>query len=309
MPVRNQHPAQLTQLHMDPAGASPLSAGDLRVRVDGAYSSLFLGGANGNDRFLMDGEILRTGLKARVGLGGGFELSSELAFASTTGGFLDAFLIDFHDFVGSSDQGRSEAPRNHFDVHADNDNTTVFAVEEDDFALLDTPLQLSWSPLPVTEGRPFGFALRAATEIPTGDDERGYGSGQIDWAVGVTGEARAGSVAFTGHVQHTFAGSPGPARRANFEFADVTSLGVGAEIALSDSIALLVQTEWESSTLRGLDLDRADDPQWLLWTGVRAAITRTISCEFALGEDLSPYIAPDFTAWVAFVFDIGSSQP
>ena len=58
LPVRNQHPAQLTVLHMAPADTSVLDAGSMRLRADAAYSSLFLAGSDGGDSFEMDGEYL-----------------------------------------------------------------------------------------------------------------------------------------------------------------------------------------------------------------------------------------------------------
>ena len=78
MPVRNQHPAQLTVLHMDPADTAPRPAGAVGLRADAAYTSLFLGGARNGNLFEMDGEILRTAVRAEVGLGAGWELSVEL---------------------------------------------------------------------------------------------------------------------------------------------------------------------------------------------------------------------------------------
>ena len=43
----------------------------------------------------------------RQGLGDGLEFGFELPFAHTSGGFLDRFLIDYHDALGLPDQGLS----------------------------------------------------------------------------------------------------------------------------------------------------------------------------------------------------------
>ena len=113
LPVRNQHPAQLMVLHLDPISTQALQPGQVQVRADSTYSSMFLGGAGSGNTFQMDGEILRTGIKTGVGLGHGLQLRAELPFAHTTSGVLDAFLIRFHQFrrrAGPGPQRRRARP-------------------------------------------------------------------------------------------------------------------------------------------------------------------------------------------------------
>ena len=77
LPVRNQHPAQLTVLHLPPATTRVQPAGELQVRTDAAYSSLWLLGqsATTNGTWRMDGEILRVATSLRAGLGSGLDSS------------------------------------------------------------------------------------------------------------------------------------------------------------------------------------------------------------------------------------------
>lgn len=310
MKVRNQHPAQLAVLHMDPRSAAAVPAGGVRLDVTQAYTSLFLAGSDpaSGSSIRMDGEVWRSAAAARVGLGHGFDLGVELPFVHAGGGFLDAFVIDWHDAFGFPDQGRDRAPRNDFEVRAASGAGTVYELERADFALADVPIELGWTPLAAGEDSPFGFGLRAAVELPTGDADRGLGSGGVDVAVGAFGEWRGDTVAWTAHAQHTFAASPDRAEAAGAAFRDVTSLGLGVEVALADRFWLLASTEWETATLRALPFDRAADPQWLLWTGLRYGLADGARVEIGLGEDLSPYVAPDFTAWLAFSFDFGSAR-
>ena len=105
-------------------------------------------------------------------------------------------------------------------------------------------------------------------------------------------------------VNHSFAGTPGPARRGGLEFADVTSGGVSGEVALTDWLQGLVQVEAETSTLRRLGFDRVSDAQVLLWTGLRAQLADNVAAELALGEDLTGFIAPDFTAFLGLAITL-----
>lgn len=302
MPVRNQHPAQLTVLHLPPAAAAMLPAGDVQVRLDSAYSSLFLLGSEGNRSWLMDGEYLRVGTGIRVGLGAGVELATEIPVAHTSGGFLDGFVIDYHDLFGLPDQGRDSYPKDEYRVEAVRGNTTVWEVERDGFELLDVPLYASVALLPTGTER-LGVAARGGIELPTGDDERGYGNGEVDASLGIVLDYRLDAMALYGHVQHTFAGTPDRTQRSGLEFADVTSLGGAAELPLASDLHAFLQVEWERSTLRNFGLPVTDRDQLLFWVGCRWQTTAALGVEVGFGEDLQGLASPDFTAWLGMVWN------
>lgn len=308
LPVRNQHPAQLTVMHMPPAATAMLPAGAVQARLDAAYSSLFLSGQDGNRSWHMDGEYLRAATSLRLGLGGGCELAAEVPIAHTSGGFLDAFLIDYHETFGLPDQGRDTAPKNEFEIAARQSGQTVWSVDADGAELLDVPLYATVQLLAPALDR-LGLAVRGGVEFPTGDDERGYGSGEIEPGCGALLEYRTGSVAFYGHAQYTWAGTPAPAQRAGLPFADVVSLGAGAELPLTAELHALVQVEWENSTLRHFGLRTTDRDQILLWVGGRWFPIRQLGFEVGLGEDLQGLASPDFTAWFGMVWNPGAGRP
>ncbi|HEX6811632.1 MAG TPA: DUF3187 family protein [Planctomycetota bacterium] len=298
LPVRNQHPAQLTVLHMPPAQATTLPAGTLSGRIDFAYTSLFLEGAdeNGNG-WEMDGEYLRVGTKLRLGLGRNLELATEVPIAHTTGGFLDSAVVDYHDVLGMPGQSRKIAPRNAYSISASKDGVEAWSVDRDDIELMDIPLHLTWQLLPAGEHQ-LGVALRGGVEFPTGSDERGYGNGELDTGLGILLDYRTSAIGLYGHAQHTFAGTPDQARAAGVGFADVTSLGLAAELPLSETLHAFAQIEWETSTLREIDLDLVARDQLLLWLGGRLRVAEHWGIELGLGEDLQGLVSPDFTLWL-----------
>jgi hypothetical protein len=302
MPVRNQHPAQLTVLHLPPAPAAVLPAGEVAARVDAAYSSLWLSGqGTGGRSWRMDGEYLRLGLGTRIGLGAALELGVELPLAHSSGGFLDGFVIDYHDTLGLPDQNRTTSERNDFDIEARQNGSTVWAVEPAALELLDVPLSLTWQVADPARG--LGLALRGGLELPTGADRRGYGNGELDVSLGALLEHHALGLGFFGHLQHTWAGTPAQSRDRGFHFADVTSAGITIEAPLDDGVAALLQVEWETSTLRELGLQVTDRDQWLLWGGLRVAVGRGWQLELGFGEDLQGLASPDFTAWLAMAWN------
>ncbi|MFN3240452.1 MAG: DUF3187 family protein [Planctomycetota bacterium] len=304
LPVRNQHPAQLMVLHLDPAGAAVLPAGQTSWRADLAYTSLFLNGSNPQGAWFMDGEVLRAALDAKVGLGEGLQLGLQLPFAHTSGGFLDDFIIDYHDLFGFPDQNRSTSPKDEFVVNASQGATTVWSKQESGAELLDVPVHLAWQLQPPGDER-LGLTLRGGFELPTGDQDAGYGNGEVDFAFGVVAEYRRAGIGYSMTAQHTFAGTPRPSRDVGFAWQDVTSIGGAIELPLSQDLAAIVQAEWETSTLRELGPRVASREQLLLWVGGRWNPTPDWAVEIGFGEDLIGLASPDFTAWLAFQWTPG----
>lgn len=298
LPTRNQHPAQLLVQTMTPRRAAVQEPGEATLRADAAYSNMFLSGSQNGDSFQMDGEYLRAALSAEVGLGSGFEIGLELPVAHTSGGFLDDFVIAYHELFGFPDQGRDDSPKDRFRVQATDDGQQVWGMQSEALELLDVPLTLVWSPTARGPEPGFGIALRAGLELPTGNDERGYGSGQVDSTLGIVLEQRTERAAFYGHLQHTWTGTPTAAREAGFTFRDVTAAGLGVELPWSASFAILAQVAFETSTLRDLQPREAERDQLLLWLGGRWQFQPAWSLEFGFGEDLIGHVSPDFTAWV-----------
>ncbi|HEX5050942.1 MAG TPA: DUF3187 family protein [Planctomycetota bacterium] len=302
LPVRNQHPAQLTVLHLPPASTTPLGAGALTTRVDAAYSNMYLFGSGPTGSgYRMDGEYLRVGPHLAVGLGSGFQADVELPFAHTSGGFLDDFVIGYHNAFGLPDQGRNTNPRDDFDVAATKNGIPAWHVDSAALELLDVPIGLTWQCCTVEPGR-LGVALRAGIEFPTGNEHRGYGNGEIDTSLGLLLEYHVWDVGWYGHVQHTFAGTPESARVAGLHFADVTSAGLAAELPLGDTLNGFVQVEWETSTLRELAIPVAERDQLLLWLGGRLRVDEQWGVELGFGEDLIGNVSPDFTAWLGIAW-------
>lgn len=311
--VRNQLPSQLTILQLAPRRAVRAAPGAGQAFATTALTSLFLAGTGSGNRLVLDGEVLRGTVGARIGLGAGFDLTIETGAQHVSGGFLDALTIEWHDLFGFPDQGRKAAPRNGFEVEANRGATTVFSMDADSTGWIDTPVSLAYVLADAARASPdafgWGFGIRGAIEAPTGDGDRGFGNDGLDAAVGAFGEFRKDWWSATWGIQHTFAANPDRAERVGFTFRDVTSAHAGLELALTNDWTALVQVEANTATLRDLNFPRVANDAWLLWTGVRYRATPRLSLDFAVGEDLTPYIAPDFTLVVGMSYAFGTSAP
>lgn len=307
LPTRNQHPAQLLAAHLDPVPAQVLPAGEALVRFDNAYSSLWLISDNGPTRnsLFLDAETWRTALGLRLGLGHGVELETQLPFGYASGGFLDSFVIGWHELFGLPGQGRSANPRDAFVIEADRQGNAALAVEPYELQLTDIPIGVRAR---VLGDDAAALAVRGVVELPTGDQSAGFGNGGVDVALGLVGDLHLGDVWFFAHGHYSFVHTSAPARRAGLDLRDVAAVGAGGGWDVLPGLSLLVQTQWETSVLRDLGFPRAADNQWLLWSGFRVACSESCFLELGLGEDIGPFVSPDFTVWASLGTHFGAPR-
>ncbi len=307
--VRNQHPVQLTTLRMTPESARPLAAGAVEAGLEAAYSSLFLQAARDGNRFDMDAELLRVGLRGSYSPLPDLQLSLEVPVAHTSGGFLDAFLIDYHDTLGLEDAKRDESPRGEFGIEVQRDGQLAYRMEQRNLTLLDVPIEAMWRVYQQRGAVDLDLALRGAIELPTGDQDAGYGNGGIDYAIGALGEIAYGPFSLQAHIAHTFIATPDRAEQAGLEYRDGMSSGFGLEAALSEDLAVLVQLEMDQAVLRDLIGVQTESDQWLLWLGLRQRLADGVLFELSFGEDLTLNTGPDFTVYLGLRAVFGGQNP
>ncbi len=306
--TRNQHPTQLTAMHLAPRAARAVGPGrvDLGFGVD--WTSLWLRPGTGLDRIELDGELVRIEPSVRIGLGDGLDLEVSVPFLHSSGGGLDRFIEAWHRLFGLPQNERDQFPRNRTFVQASRrtlagDLDPVYRLDSTTLALGDIPIAIAWFPEIV--GMPVRTGIRAGVEFPTGSERRGLGNGEWDASVQLLAEWDGGPVALFGWAGWTAVGTAGRARAAGISYADVPSVGFGAELALTESLTALTQVEWERSVLANLDNNHARRAQGILWVGARYRTSERGAIEAAVGEDLIRSIAPDVTFHLAFEYGLG----
>ena len=68
----------------------------------------------GNERLMLDGETVRTGLSFTHGFASGWSLGVEVPYYRISGGFLDDAIDSWHSAFGMPDGGRNARPENEF---------------------------------------------------------------------------------------------------------------------------------------------------------------------------------------------------
>lgn len=282
--VSNSHPLFAFVGEPPFLSARPESA----VLIHLNYSSTYLAGRSAQWDAHIDLETFLLEFSVSQVLGESTEVSMNIPVVSYNSGFLDGFLEWYHSTFGFSDYGRSFRPHNEFLFSVRRGGEAVVEGSPGEIALGDIRLGVKQE---LFQG-PFAVSLFGHLELPTGNAERGYGSGGYDGGLSLLADAdlpwsltlylNAGMV-FTGTWK----------ARKDVSLRDYPWAATGLKWRYSDNLSALVQVVVKASPY-DTGIGALDDSSTLLTLGGRYAVSRKTWVEISLSEDPSISGAPDF---------------
>jgi hypothetical protein len=300
-PARLQHPLALNFLAFRPRRAVTQPSGTTDVAWDSAYSSIYFSQKNGPDESVMlDGELWTNAIRTRHGIGEHSDIEFEVGVLRAGGGFLDPFVNDWHRAFGFPDGGRNNAKDNSYEMQIRANDQSAYELESHHIGLLDIPIVWTQSLMEEDEDQP-AVALRFGVELPTGNENKGFSNGEVDYGLGVLVERSVGRWTFTGATDYVFTERSDDFEKADIQMDDLWDVQAGAEYRWNDSGSLLAQLVYTSPLVRDIPLDAIDSPILDLGVGAvwdhseRSRITLTFH------EDLIADAGPDFgfaLSWV-----------
>jgi hypothetical protein len=177
----NQSP--VIQLHGLPAidNAAILSQGRVRYRLLHDLASHYTFAHTATENLLFDGETNRTTLVYTRGIGSGWEWGLQLPYIRYDGGWLDDFIVDWHDTFGLPQGGRDSAPRDRLHFLYQRHGVTQLSLDQAVAGPGDARLTAGWR-WPSSDPRQ-RMAVRASLSLPSGDSDELRGSGAMDLAL------------------------------------------------------------------------------------------------------------------------------
>jgi hypothetical protein len=189
-PFYTQNQSPVTQIFGLPA------PGDAKLLAKGRVSALVAADVANNfakddnlasrESILLDGESYRYTLALRYGITDRLEAGLDIPYVGQGGGFLDGFIIGWHNFFGLPQGGRKEAPRDRLLYTYAKEGRNRLRADKSGFDLGDVRFSAALQIYDDGEFNPRTFALRASIKAPTGDSDRLHGSGSTDLALWVT---------------------------------------------------------------------------------------------------------------------------
>jgi hypothetical protein len=226
-----------------------------------------------------------TEIELKKRLGSATEVSFMLPLLSYNSGFMDGFLEAYHDITGTGNYGRERRPDDELAFFLSRDGEILIEGESGELALGDIRLGAKRA----LNGNisAYGFV-----DLPTGNPDKGYGNGSIDWGAALLVEGGFCD-GFEAYLNAGFV-MPGDYKGMDdFELEDYLYGGLGAGWTGWDRLSVKTQLMAKGSPFRtGI---RELDTEAVVWSmGGEYLMGDSSYLELSFSEDINTAGAPDF---------------
>jgi len=286
LPSRNQHPVHLMFFNFpaERARVLPQGEGEFAFRFDGA--STMIKEAEDGTIVDLDLEGWYYQLEYRRGVAGG-EATVVLPLRDNTHGFMDNVIDRWHQFFSLPRGDRPDYPANDYHFFVRGPAGQVLNLPSDQFGLAD--VSLMWKDEISSSGGTV-LSYRLGVKLPTGDSDKGLGSGGTDFGAGLAWERTGTRWATYANLNYIFLGS---SDFTGFETNNTVTGAVAAEYRLKPTWWLTGQINFAQYPLEtgAVTLDR--DSVELLF-GFHKLLKKRLLFSGGFSEDIRTNTAPDF---------------
>lgn len=269
--------------------------GKVRVNLLYEITSNFTNQESDSENVMFDGETTLAALSLKTGLSQDLDLEIQIPYISHDGGFLDSFIIDWHDFFGLPQNGRDIAPQNQLEYSYQKNGVTLLDVQEPASGVGDVQLIVGfrmdqhWLP------KQNNLSFKTAIKFPSGDSASLTGNG-----------AYAVSAWFSGDMQTDWFGWQGLTYMSLgamwLEQGEVLTEqqrswvwfgGIGSGVKVSDRIVLQVQLDTHSPFYQDSSFVEIDSYVLQLTLGGNIQFSKQWNLDIGVVEDLVVNASPD----------------
>jgi uncharacterized protein DUF3187 len=289
--TRTQNPLYLLFLNHTPEAPQTLEKGHLQFSVETTVTNLLEQGLSSNGFLLdLDMELYRTAFNFSYSFHSNFETGIQIPFLSFSGGFLDEFILGYHNTFGFPNGGRDQVPNGRFRYLVSDKGKVLYSPNQSTFGLSDLNLYLKYRILE-EKGKKPALSLRATFKIPTGDRGEGLGSGSPDGDINFALEKSFKRFHSYTNVGLLALGSFDPL--GQFLNPVAVTFSQAFEINMTHIASVVAQIQGNSPLFHGTGISELDQIPLDLnigfkGTGPRGGSWEHFLWEFAFAEDLIP---------------------
>jgi len=297
-PFRTVNQSPLVQIFGLPAesAATITPSGKLAVSVVQDVASTYTVSATSRERITLDGESYRWTVAARYGLGDRFEAGIELPYVLYGGGFLDSFIIEWHNFFGLPQGGRESAAKNRLGFIYVKDGVQKLRMTHAGSGVGDISLT---GAMQLYDDRNKdshdSVALRAALKLPSGDSASLYGSGSTDFSLSLCGSMNNftdfGALGLYGSLGGMAMSDGKVLRDQQKSVVGFGTLGVGW--GPTPWISFKFQLNAHTPFYQGSSLDELSKSSLMLITGGALKLPGEYLLDIGVTEDIAVATSPD----------------
>lgn len=252
---RNQNPVYLQTLSLMPQRAEVLPEGVLEARIDSAYSNMFEREQNARADLNLDMEFWRLAIRTDYGVKPGLQVGIEIPLVNFWGGFLDAFIQDFHSFFGLPDGGRNLVPNGEFHYSFAADGRTRLDFPSTRLGLGDISLRIKGQLTGEDDDLP-AIAWFSELKFPTGKRSRGWGNGSLDLGFGMAMDLTWKRL--HGYFNWGYYVTGGNEYIDGYMYNQMLAYMIAGEVSIIDNLSVVVQLNGSTPLLKGTGLDEWD---------------------------------------------------
>lgn len=294
----NQSPLiQLYGLPRDSsAGITPHGTTFLRLSHD--LTSNYTSSTNSREQVTLDSENYRTTISARYGISPRWEIGIDIPYISYNGGFLDGFIVNWHDTFGLPQGGRNITVRDRTRISYRVNRNQLLDRDSAASGPGDIALNAGYQ---VYRSSSTQVALKGGIKLPSGSSSSLLGSGSTDMQLQLCASTTKGTFGTFGAVgvlamadSHILAEQHNPV-------AGLAMAGLGWQAA--PWLAFKAQLNGVTSLYRNSTLAEVGSPSLLLITGGTIDLSHGYLLDMGVAEDVAVATAPD----VSFHLSLSSS--
>lgn len=276
------------------SSATITPAGKLNVALIQEIANDFSVGSNSGERLVFDGEAYRTTVTVTYGINEKIDTGINIPYLLYGGGFLDHFIIDWHDTFGMKQGGRNRAPKGGVNYSYSKNGIEKLKMSGSGSGVGDISLTAGRK---LHEETDSNLSIRAALKLPTGDSGALRGSGSTDLSLalcgstsGTTGWGRLGLFGSAGLLAMTASRIIADQQE---NFAIFGTLGTGWTPA--SWLSFKLQLNANSPLYRQSSLKQLANSAIMMTTGGTLMLPDNYRLDLGVAEDISVSTAPDVT--------------
>jgi hypothetical protein len=297
IPVVNQSPIQSLFLQPEPDRANMIPAGHGAIHLNTTLTNTLVAGDCPPYAATLDLEAVRTALSVTYGFLPRIEVALSLPVIHHYPGFMDRLILDVEQAVGSQREIRGEERADEFTYVVKKDNKVLISGSNHSTGIGDLTLMAKTKIWNQGDHRPT-LSARACLKLPTGDEDRAFGSGETDWGLGLLLEKDLKALSLYLNADVTF---PGEAfDDAGFSLREFYTIMFGVEYRFRPRWSVLSQLNYLTRPFEHTNIDLLDKRIFEILVGLHYQAGEKIFIQAGGVEDIfdSANASADFTFFI-----------
>ena len=253
--IVNQSPIQLLFLQPVPDKADTLPKGHGSIRLNTTITNTLLSQESEHYAATVDMETIRTSLEVSYGVTPCLELGVSLPAAHHYSGFMDKPIREVERICGKIRKVRQEEDANEFAYVVKKDDKVFISGSKNSTGMEDLVLRAKGKVWDEDNILP-ALSARLAVKLPTGDESRAFGSGKVDWGLGLLLQKNINRASTYLNADVIFPGNAFD--DAGVSLREFYTVMIGAEYRFTQQFSAIAQMNWITRPFKDTGLEMLD---------------------------------------------------